>query len=146
MTSSGVMRSFFSRWIGDVAMKVWMRVFWASLMEAHAVSMSPGTIPASPGREVGRRARDVIDASSLLQPGHHGSQLGPHLLDLVGPGGLAQGVEVLRARIHLVDELLREGAAADVRQKLAHRLARRGADDALAAGQVAVLGGVGDRG
>ena len=46
MTSSVVMRSFFSRWIGDVAMKVWMRVLWASLIDAHAVSMSPGTMRA----------------------------------------------------------------------------------------------------
>src|SRR6266581_1110074 len=40
MTSSGVMRSFFSMWIGEVAMKVWMRPDLAGLTASRARAMS----------------------------------------------------------------------------------------------------------
>ena len=39
-TSSGVMRSFASMWMGDVAMKVWMRGNCAWRTASHAASMS----------------------------------------------------------------------------------------------------------
>src|ERR1700736_3850625 len=80
-------------------------------------------------------------SSPALQPGHHGPQFRADGLDLVGPALFAEAVEVRRPGVHLVDELLGERAAADIGQQLAHGFLRRGADDALAPGQVAVLGG-----
>ena len=54
-------------------------------------------------------------------------------------------LEVLGAGAVLGDPLARELARLDVREDLPHRLAGLLADHALAAGHVAVLGGVGDR-
>ena len=46
-TSSGFLRSLYSMWMGEVAMKVWMRGWSASPMESAAASMSFSTARAS---------------------------------------------------------------------------------------------------
>src|SRR6476620_9387611 len=48
------------------------------------------------------------------------------------------------ARLDVADELLREGAGPDLLEDLAHLGAHVGVDDARAAREIAVLGGVGD--
>ena len=47
-TCSRVIPSFFSMWRSEVAMKVWMRGFAASLTPCHALSMSPALARARP--------------------------------------------------------------------------------------------------
>ena len=47
-TCSGVMRSFFAMWIGDVAMNTWMRGCAACRTASHARSMSAKPVRARP--------------------------------------------------------------------------------------------------
>src|SRR5580658_7596198 len=80
----------------------------------------------------------------LVHPRHQPAQFAPDVLELVAGGFLAEAPERRFAGGVLGDPVLGELSAADLGQDLAHRLARLLGDDALAAGVVAVLGGVAD--
>src|SRR2546428_4873893 len=81
----------------------------------------------------------------LLDPVHQRPELLPDLLDPFVGRLRAQLVQVRLAPVHLGDPLLREDALPDVGEELAHVLAHLAVDDARAAGEIAVLGRVGDR-
>src|SRR4051812_43303712 len=86
------------------------------------------------------------DASELrVDPVHHRAELLALLLDLVALALLAHALEVLLAGAVLGDPLPRESARLDLAEDLLHGVARGVGDDALAAREIAVLGGVGDR-
>src|SRR5918993_2278529 len=94
----------------------------------------------------GSAARDVLDP--LLagrDPRHHRPQAGADLLDRVLLAGLLQPLEVGPARLGLGDPLVGELAGLDLVEDRLHLGPDRLADDAGAAGEVAVLGGVADR-
>src|SRR6185503_15159871 len=75
---------------------------------------------------------------------HHRAQLLADGLDLAALGLLSQLLHAGPARLDVADELLREGAGPDLLEDLAHLGAHVGVDDARAAREIAVLGGVGD--
>src|ERR1044072_1337902 len=76
-----------------------------------------------------------------FDPGHHLAEVAAYLLDLVGGALLAHAGEVLAAGAVLGDPLLGELARLDLAKDLLHRRPRLLADDALATGHVAGLGG-----
>src|SRR5678815_5502881 len=79
-----------------------------------------------------------------LEPGHHLSQALAGGLDGVVQVGLVEALEVLHPALVLGAPLLGELAACDLAEDLLHlRLGLR-VDEARAAGEVAVLGGVAD--
>src|SRR5919199_6877534 len=80
-----------------------------------------------------------------LDPVHHRAELLALALDLMVLLLRAHALEALLAGLVLRDPFAGEVARLDLAEDLAHRLTGRLADDALAAGQVAVLGGVRDR-
>src|SRR5262245_44390823 len=88
---------------------------------------------------------EANSGASFSDPGHHRSQIGADLLDLVALLLLAQSLEVLLAGAVLRDPLPREVAGLDVGEDLLHRLPPLGTDHAWAPGEVAVLGRVRDR-
>src|SRR3954451_16828417 len=81
----------------------------------------------------------------LVDPVHRGAELLAHGFDLVVLAFLAHTLEILLTGLVLRNPLLGELTGLDLREDLLHGRARRLADHALAAGQVAVLGGVRDR-
>src|SRR5262245_37756535 len=116
----------------------------------HDVRLSPGrdTLALYPTRdEVSGRLLITcsIDQAVGGQPRHERPKLATDLLDRMRRGLLAQLAEVRLAAAVLRHPLVREPARLDVVEDLLHRLARLLADDAAAAGHVAVLGRVADR-
>ena len=87
----------------------------------------------------------LVDQGLLLDPGHHGAQLGADLLDLVGVVEAAGGLEAGLAGLALADPLRGEVAGLDVLEDALHLGAGLVVDDARARHVLAVLGGVGDR-
>src|SRR3546814_1771740 len=90
-------------------------------------------------------ARDVLDALLALgDPRHHGPELLADLLDLVlGTLGL-QALVAGPTALALGHPLGGEAAVLDLVEDLAHLRLHGRVDDPRAAGEVAVLGGVGD--
>src|SRR5262247_2197686 len=100
-----------------------------------------------PSREATPRLRSIpapVDQTILLEPGHHAAQPLPHSLDQVLPGRRLEPLEIRLAGPVLPHPLVGELPRLDVFEKLAHHLADALVDDARAARQVAVLGGVAD--
>src|SRR5829696_1619745 len=91
-----------------------------------------------------RTRRSAGSEVAVVDPRHHRAQLSALDLDLVAGLLGAHAVEALLAGAHLGDPLARELARLDLLEDVLHRLARLRADDASAARDVAVLGGVGD--
>src|SRR3990172_5739257 len=97
-----------------------------------------------PGRREGHlepRTSNLDALRLLLQPAHHGAQLGAYLLDRVLRVDSTQGQEAGPARLVLQDPLAGEGAVLDLAQDPAHALPDVLVDDARGAGRVAVLRG-----
>ena len=71
-----------------------------------------------------------VDQGLLLDPGHHGAQLGADLLDLVGVVVAADGLEAGLAGLALADPVGGEAAGLDVLQDALHLRPRLLRDDA----------------
>ena len=69
-TWSSVMRSFFFMWIGDVAMKMWMRGFsaWRTASQARSTSLNAGAREARDGRAL-HRLGDGLDRLEVALAG-----------------------------------------------------------------------------
>src|SRR5579864_8079333 len=111
------------------------------------VMLQPGA--CSPSRSVVSKMRTrsgvLLMASPLfLQPGHARAQRGADLFDLEVDVGVQQLLVVGLAGLVLLDPLARELARLHFLQHLAHLVLDALVDDARAARQVAVLGGLGD--
>src|SRR5689334_8644089 len=98
-----------------------------------------------PSRAIRKLVTRAIDEAIRGEPRHEAAKPRADLLDRVRAGLLPQLAEVREAAAVLGDPLVGELAGLDVREEGFHRLARLLADDALAAGHVAVLGRVADR-
>src|SRR5689334_25387787 len=86
----------------------------------------------------------LVDQLVLGDPGHHGAQLGPDLLDRMLGRTPAHGLEARLTGIAFLHPVAGETAGLDIVQDLLHLLLRLIGDDAWAAGVVAVFSGVGD--
>src|SRR5690606_29075213 len=105
----------------------------------------PGTHTAWTSEERSVAAAGVLDGLlARRDPRHHLAELAAHLLDLVLAIGFAELLELAAPAATLGDPLLGELAALDLAEDLAHLVLHRRGDDARAASEVAVLGGVGD--
>src|SRR4051794_34194536 len=91
---------------------------------------------------VGRlRALEVL----LLNPGHQAAEAGAGLLDRVLLAFLEQGVVLLVAALVFLHPLLGKLAGLDVLESRLHALLYAGVDDLRSDGNIAPLGGLGDR-
>src|SRR5437899_10849835 len=80
----------------------------------------------------------------LLQPRHHAAQLGAHSLDRMLLFFLAERGEVASAILVFLHPFLRERAVLNWSQNLLHGFTRGVPHHLFAAGEIAVLGGVGN--
>src|SRR6266542_4448778 len=87
---------------------------------------------------MGRRAEEALLSRK-------GAQLGTDLLEQAARVAAPELLEAGPSRLVICEQLARELSAAHLVEQLAHRLLHSRVDDARAAGQVAVLGDVGDR-
>src|ERR671910_888609 len=123
----------------------------AGARSAPSVSAALCRLAGSVGRSYGSAAVSSVDTrlpgglSGRLLPRHQRAELTSDLLDLALARGGPKRVQVALAGLHLRDPLTRERAVLDLREHLAHLPTHVLVDDAVAAGEVAVLGGVGDR-
>src|SRR5512138_2909670 len=109
-----------------------------------------GTGNANPARPLRKSAAvllvlGLVDDLGLGDPGHHGAEPGPHILNLVLGTLAAQGVEDRLVGLVLQHPLLGKLAVLDLGEDLLHLFLGLGSDDPRSAGQVAVLGRVGYR-
>src|SRR5665811_1462528 len=95
-------------------------------------------------REPAGGGSDVDVEAALVDPAHHAAQLFADGLDEMLLALALQGVEHGAVGLVLEDPLAREFAALDLGEQLAHGVAHVLVDDARAAREVAVLGGVAD--
>src|SRR5690606_33936091 len=86
----------------------------------------------------------LLHGTLLADPGHHRAELLADFLDQVLLITSAQGREDRSVRLVFQDPIASELARLDLVERLLHLGADVIVDDARAAGQVAVLGGIGD--
>src|SRR5947209_1335515 len=91
------------------------------------------------------RVRGALLVKRCVDPVHLRAELLADDLDLVARLLVAHALEVLLTGPILRNPLAREVARLDLLERLLHRVAGGLADDPLAARQIAVLSGVGDR-
>src|SRR5881628_3647895 len=104
----------------------------------------PGDRPAT--RPVSHRSiLGLVDQLVFLEPGHHGAQPGPDLLDRMLLAALEQGVVLGAIGLALENPFLGEPPALDLLEDALHLLLGLIGDDAGPAGYVAILGRGADR-
>src|SRR6266516_3775789 len=111
---------------------------WASQTRSNSVGVTLGG-------GLLRRCRLLLGALAFFSPRHHGAQPRADLLDRVLLRFAPQLSEPWRTGAAFRDPFFRERPAADVGEQPPHLLTHRRADDAVAARQIAVFGGIADR-